>query len=244
MTKRETNRRDMFRRVAKFGADRPAKFPAAKLSGKSFAAVAAAADTLDAAEKGQVTGSGSQQSATANAATLTDALRLDILKVVRTARAVALDEPGFEKEFLPPDDNSVATLLATARAFIEKLNDADTLKKFTDHDFDATTILDRMEVNADDLAAAGTDQDTGSSGHVTATQAAHRAVQSGMKACLRLDAIVDNVLGDDPDEIARWHQARHTLREPARKKRAASKKTTSNGGSSQSEGSTTEKPSA
>lgn len=217
MTKRDQNRLDSFRLVAKFGADRKAKFPTAKLSGKTFAEVAAAVTGMEAAEKGQVTGTGDEGAATASAGTLLDAIRLDVGKIRRNAGAVALDEPGFEKNFPAPANETAEALVTTARAFLVQLEDADTLKKFIDHEF-PQAVLDRIEVNCDDFETLGPEQHDAGTGHVTATQALSRFVKSGIKACLRLDVIVENVLSDDPDEMAAWQRARHVVRTAAAKK--------------------------
>lgn len=216
MSKRDFARQDMFSRVARFGAAHKAKMPASRLSGQNVAIVAECAVGMDAALQGKVVHVGEEKEATVTGATLADALRLDEGRVMRTARAIALDEPGFEKNFLPAEGRGDDALITTARAFLAKLADPATLKKFTDHDL-PEAVLDRLEVNADDLEKANAGQTDAGTGHVTATQSADLLGRRGMKACLRLDAIVANLFEDDPETMTEWTRARHVNRAPARR---------------------------
>ena len=207
--------RDMFARVQHFTAERAASFPADTLGGETVAELGAVIETLTGAITSQTSGLSSVQRATAERMAAREALRESMQAIARTARAMALDTPGLENKFRLPRSGSDPALLTTARAFAA---DALPLKdKFLRHEMNAGFIEDFKEEIAD-LERAMSSQNTGRNAHVSATASVEAAVERGMNAVRKLDAIVRNKFRDDPATLAAWESARH-IESPSRTRR-------------------------
>ena len=200
---------EMFVRVHDFGAERAGSFPANSLGGEQFAIVAVVVEALTGETTSQTSGKSSVQQATASRAAAREALRESMQAITRTARAMALDTPGLENKFRMPRGGSDQALMTTARAFAA---DAAPLKTdFIRHELAASFVEDLKDDIADLERAVG-GQNTGREAQVTATASIDQAVERGMNAVRRLDAIVRNKFRDDPATLAAWESARHIER--------------------------------
>jgi hypothetical protein len=74
---------------------------------------------------------------------------------------------------------------------------------------------------ASDLERAIQDHETGNIAHVSARAGIDAAIESGLLAVRRLDAIVPNLIGHDRKATAAWHTARHIERLPRYAKNGA-----------------------
>ncbi|MDX6694418.1 MAG: hypothetical protein QOF02_2021 [Blastocatellia bacterium] len=124
--------------------------------------------------------------------------------------------PGLEEKFrLPRGNANDQELLAAARACAA---DAVPLKAmFIEYGLPAD-FLEDLNDDIEAFEAAVAAQEAGRRERVTATAAIDEVIERGMQIVRRLDAIVRNVLRDQPAKLAAWESARHVERAPKRKK--------------------------
>lgn len=213
----DTRRYEMLVRVRDFGAAHPDIFPADSLGGQMFAAVTTAAATV--AERGAV--EMSSRSAVREGVLAREAARARLLTVLeglrRTAQAVALDTPGVDGKFRRPSSRGARTLAMAARSFAL---DAHALSgALIAHGLPAT-FLDTLDAAI--LAFEVTIQDHARSvaALVASRAAIETAMQAGLTAVQRLDAIVQNLVYTDSGANAVWQQARHVEQPPRARNRA------------------------
>ena len=206
-TDRQQNIFDMFQETLVFDDENSADYAAIAAAATHFATVLAAVTALEAHFADQTSGEAAE--ATVQKSVLRAAIRRQMVAYAKTARAIALDNPGFDEKFNVPDSNNDNLLIATGRQFVEdaianaalftalgkKPNDATVL----------TGVLDDFE-DADAAQAEG-QQDT-----VGATAGIAQKIDEGMKAEIKLDAIMNNVYTNDPVKLAQWRTARHVKR--------------------------------
>ncbi len=110
-----------------------------------------------------------------------------------------------------PRGSSDQALLNAARAFAA---DADPLRDaFVSHEL-PTTFLDELRARIAAFERALSERTTARGAHVAATAALDAALERGVTAARRLDAIVRNKFRDDPAKLAVWTTASHTERTP------------------------------
>jgi hypothetical protein len=205
----EMRRMEMLTRVRDFGAAHAALFPETALGGQLFDVLSVAVEDLTREAVTQTSGVSSVQQATASRSGAREALRESLQAITRTARAMALDTPGLENKFRLPRSGSDQALLNTARAFAA---DAAQVKaQFIRHELPAT-FLEDLQTDIADLERAIGSQNTGRGAHVTATASIDAAIERGMNAVRKLDAVVRNKFRDDPATLAAWESARHIER--------------------------------
>src|SRR5947207_1654349 len=116
MNERDTRRYAMFGRVQMFGKTKAADFTRGSQGGKRFASIAQIIGDLDTAKAGQQPGRATVKDA------LIDVLKDDVHNVVRTARAIAQDEPGFADSFHGPESGGHTALLTAVDVMLIDLN--------------------------------------------------------------------------------------------------------------------------
>jgi hypothetical protein len=201
----ETKRYEMLVRVRDFGVANEALFPSSSLGGQSFKAVAGAVSALSEHAAIHVSGRGSAREGTVSKAVAREALREDLDAISRTARAMALDTPGVDDKFRVPRGNGDQATLNAARAF---LRDAAPLSAdFIKHDMPDDFLTD-LQSDIDAFEEAIRDHEAGKDTHVAARAAIESAIDAGLDAVRRLDAIVPNRLRNDAKLIASWERAR------------------------------------
>lgn len=201
----DIRRYEMLVRVREFGTTHGDLFPRSTLGGQAFAAVGAAIDRLTEHAATQMSGRGSAREGAASKATAREALRELLDAIVRTARAMALDQPHIDNQFRPPRGGDQA-LLSTARAF---LKDAKPLaKQFIAHAMPKDFLAD-LEQSIADFEVASRDHETGREVRIAARAAIDDAMESALSALRRLDAVVPNQLREDGTTLTMWERARH-----------------------------------
>lgn len=213
MTDSETRRLEMFIRVRQFGAARPEAFPEGGRGAEVLAQLDAIVAELEAHAATQSSGKRATKEMTALKATARAALREDLEAISRTARAMSLSTPGLDDKFRLPRNVGDQAWLAAARSFAE---DASALSaEFIRRGLPADFIEDlRADIDALEDAIIHSARKSGS--RVAATVAIDDAIERGTNAVRELDAIVRNVLRDDPAGLAAWTSASHTARTPRR----------------------------
>ncbi|MBI3399836.1 MAG: sigma 54-interacting transcriptional regulator [Acidobacteria bacterium] len=159
----------------------------------------------------QVSGRSAAREASSSKAAARAALRGALRAISRTARALALDTPGLDNKFRLPFTYGSQALLNAGRAFAQ---DARPLAaEFVAHSLPPTFLKD-LDTDIQRFEAAIREHAAGIGAHVAARAAIDAAIEGGLTAIQRLDAIVLNRLRDDPAMLAVWERARHVERQP------------------------------
>jgi hypothetical protein len=215
MTDNQKRRLAALGRIAVFGTLHPSDFAAGTKSADLLAQIRTAEAEATAGAAGQESGGGAMRAGTRSKAELFDELYEDLRAINRTAKAIAVDEPGLEQKFRMPRSPSYPLTLATARAF---LADATPLSaKFIEYEMPADFLADL----AADIAAfdeAEDDQDAGLTSRVGATRSVAEAIMAGMGALRRLDPLMRNKYRNDPVKLAEWFTASRVERVASKKK--------------------------
>lgn len=206
---------EMILRVADFGTEYAAFFPATSFGGQLFAKVRAAATELGNQLSKQVSGSTSAREGTSGKAAAREALLNALQRLRSTARAMSATIPGIESKFRIPRNATDQMLIATAEAFVA---DATPLKDDFIRFAMPANFLEDLTEHVAEFRNALTRQQTGKGKSVMAN-AAMDDIRAGALADIRqLDAIVPNTFHDDPARLAAWTTARHVERAPRAKK--------------------------
>ena len=217
MNNLSTRRLEMLVRVRDFGATHRDLFPASTLGGKMFATVGSAVTALSQQAASQVSGRGTARGGSSSMSVARAALRNSLDVIGRTARALALDDPGLDDKFRLPRSQADQALLNAGRAFAD---DARPLAKaFIAHDM-PVNFLTALTADIEAFEQAIRERSLGKDTHIAARAGIDTAMEAGLTAVQRLEAIVANRLRDDPATVAVWDSVRHVERPARRKNRA------------------------
>lgn len=156
--------------------------------------------------------------------TLLDALFTDFKDISRTARAIAIDEPGFRAgDFRFPDDYTEAAATTHANALLQLLADqetdspeAKTAKAALRAKFIAFEIREDFVGDLQADLAALTERNTSKHSDnqegVLSTAAIGVLLAQAQSVITRLDTIVRNKYSNHPDTLAAWKSATHVPR--------------------------------
>jgi hypothetical protein len=208
---------EMLARVSAFGERHAERFPPGTMGRRLFATVVKCVE--DVAREAAAARRGQARGATAPNMEAWKALRVQVEAVRRTARALALDEPGFDQKFRLPRGNNAAHLLTASRSFAQLATDR--ASDFAAHGLSAA-FLDDLALCIDRFEKALRDRSASRSARVGANASLKASIEAGLRAVRRLDAVVPNVLGDNPKAIAAWRTARRvgrTVRRPRQEAR-------------------------
>src|SRR5438552_2714191 len=198
----EIRKYEMLVRVRDFGNNYGHLFPESTLAGKEFAAVDASVKELRdyAVDKRSTARDGVLSRAVARRA-----LVGHVEMVRRTASAMAADVPDLKNKFRMPTRTD-AELLTAGHQF---LRDAEPLKhQFNMHGMPRTFLADLKElVKQFETAVAQWNAAKGE--NAGARKNIETALETGLAALRKLDAIVPNQLQGDPGTLANWEHERH-----------------------------------
>jgi hypothetical protein len=206
-----TRRYEMLVRVSDFGDAHPDIFPPESLGGQMFAAVRAAAKALGQHAAAQMSSRGAAAEALRTKIASRARLRTALDAIRRTARAIAIDTPGVESKFHLPGWVGEPALIAAARAFAA---DAHSISAALLAHGLPTTFLDDLDATIVAFEAAIRDHAAGRAAEATARTGLGVALVEGLTAVQRLDAIVPNLLRENPTTYAGWERVRHVERPP------------------------------
>jgi hypothetical protein len=216
---RDAQRRtsEMVLRMRAFGQERTANFPAQSYGAQLFAELNdIAAELMQHAKTQTSKRSAARQGTTSKSAALA-AIIEDVEAMSRTARAIAITNPGVAELFRLPRGSNAQVWLSTAHAFA---TDAVAYKdEFIKFGLPADFIED---LTADIAAyeAAETEQSHSTGAHVAATQAIDTVLERALTLKRQLDAVVRNTYRNDPAALAAWLSATHIERPPKRRQKA------------------------
>lgn len=209
MDTRERNRYEMLIRVAQFGTENAADFPAGSAGTVNFATVVEVIGKLREHHAAQTSGAGGN--VTSRKTVLRDAIHRKMKRISRTARALAIDNDNVSRLFRIPEGNNDTEILAAAREFAAKA--ADHKADFMSFGMPADFIEDLSDAVAD-FEQLLNEKASATGEKVSATAAIDDEIERGMNAARRLDAIVQNVYHDDAVKLAAWTSARHVQKSP------------------------------
>jgi hypothetical protein len=202
-------------RVRDFGAAHASTFATASLGGQLFAELNAAVAELTAQAATQVAGFSTSREGTTSKASARAALREHLTVINRTARAMAVDQPAIAEKFRRPSGSGDQVLLNAARAFLT--NATPLAAEFIKHEL-PDDFLAELEADINELEQAISAKHHNTESHVSATAAIDSALERGLNALRKLDAIVRNKFHNDPAILAAWESASHAqhhARKPA-----------------------------
>jgi hypothetical protein len=200
---------NMLVRVRDFGAARADLFPPGSLSARTFAEIGDVVDRLNASATSESSGRRAARQGVVSKAVARAALRLALEAVTRTARGIALDRPDILGKFQMPDGQNDHQLATAARQFAE---DAGPLAAdFVAHGLPESFVADlRAALATFERAISG--RALGRETHVGARADITAALDLAFETLQRLDAIVENRVGGDPNALAAWRLARNVGR--------------------------------
>lgn len=218
----ERRRYDMLARVRDFGAENASDFPPGSVGADNFATVGAVVGELDASGAAQASGMSSGRQGTAMKSNAREDVREELRAINRTARALALDDPGLSEKFLMPRGDNDQKLIAAARAFI---TDAEPLKnEFVKYGLNAD-FLSQLQADIASFEQAVGDKNAATVEQVGATAAIDAQIERGMIAVRRLKAIVTNKYVNNSAKLAAWLSASHVENAPRLSSSTATAKT-------------------
>ena len=201
----DLRRLQMFVRVREFGTARREMFPAASSAGKLFAAVAAAAEGLEQQLPSNPGGRGTPREGTTSKAMARQALRRRLSTIATLARALALDAPDIADKFKIPLNCGDDRLLVVARAFAA--NSRPFAKLFIAHDM-PSNFLSALAEEIDALAEARVQGRLGREKARTMRGDIDATIDQGVRATVKLNAVVRSRLQDDRTALASRDEAR------------------------------------
>lgn len=206
MNNLDTRRYEMLVRVRDFGAAHKDLFPTrTTVGGKAFATITEAVEELTKHVASQLSGRGTAREGTTSKAVAREALRDEVDAIIRTARALALDDPGLDVKFKPPRSNGDQALISAARAFV--VDAAPIAEAFVEHGMPKSFLKD-LEGSIAELETAIQERNAGKETNVASQAAMEEAMEQGLGAVLRLDAVVTNTARGDASTLAAWELAR------------------------------------
>jgi hypothetical protein len=206
MNANELKNYERLTRVRDFGAAHAVAFPSTSLGGQLFAEVNAVVAELTALAANQVAGLGASREGSTSKAGARAALRERLAVINRTARAMAIDQPALVEKFRMPVGTGDQSLLNAARAFVASATPL--AADFIKHELPDTFLAD-LEAEIADLEEAISSKHHNTEAHVVATAAIDAALERGLNALRKLDAIVRNKFNNDPATLAAWESASH-----------------------------------
>jgi hypothetical protein len=209
----DVRRYSMLVRVREFGAAHADLFPADTLGAHTLAELGALVDRLDGHVASESFGRSAARLGALSKAAARDALRGALDAITRTAQGLALDTPDAPDTFQPPVRASDHELATAARRFAAGA--APLAPAFVAHGLPATFVAD-LGARITDFERVTNEQAAAKETHVGARAAIGAALDAAFATLRRLDVIVDNRVGGDPNLLAAWRCARHVERTPVR----------------------------
>lgn len=222
MKARLKRRFEMFGRLQTFSEVHGADFDPSSIASKEFANITQINNQLTAAGAGQHPGRDTAK------AILLERIYRDVQKILRTAEAIALEEPGFADPFHPERPASEKPVLAAQKILKllwVKAEDDDATKavkaalvaKFVAHELEADFVT-HLKGDVDTVGKDKDEHEISREEGVGDTAEIDLLVEKGMKSAQTLDAIMHNKYDANPQVLAEWRTARHVEADPRHKK--------------------------
>lgn len=212
MTDREQNIFNMFVSTVAFNAKNSGDYSNLPDAAANFTIVETIISALENYSATQLSGASGR--AVEQKSVLDAAIRRKMKRYSRTARALNIDDPGFQRLFRIPDNNNQQLLVAAAREFVVQARLY--VSEFASLGIPAT-LANELEADIDAMETAMSAKATGHMETVGATAGIDEQIEDGMTAEKILDSIMNNVYFDTPVKLAEWTSARHVKKAPQKK---------------------------
>lgn len=211
MNDTDTRRLESFLRGQEFGRIQSVIIATNAYAAELMATLTNIINQLQAQAAAQSSGLRAAQQSASSKASARDELLLDLKAIARTARGMALTDPGIEDLFRVRHNAKDQDLLNMARAILADATPraAEFIRRGMPADFleDLAADIKRFE-----QAIARHTEGTGS--HVAATAAIDDLMDEGIKTMQELDPVMRNLFADDPAALAQWFSASRVERAP------------------------------
>jgi len=201
-------------RVKEFGATHADLFPADSLGASTFAELGVLVGRLTTYVASEAAGRSDARIGALTKAAARSALRTTLRAIAKTSRGVAVDSPDVAGKFTLPDTKDDHALLTTAQRFVTDVTPLSSA--FVSHGLPGTFVAD-LQAKLDAFDRAANTRASAREAHIGARAGIDATIESAFTLLQRLDAIVENRIGGDPDLLAAWRSARHveqTMRTP------------------------------
>lgn len=205
----ENRQLEMLARVREFGVARAADFPAGTLGQEMFTTLTQVVASLATHATSQTSQRNEAKKNTTAKAAARETLLASLAALQRTARVLALADPGLEKSFRLPRKVTDQSLLTAARAMAATA--APLAGELTRHELPADFVT-QLSAQITALEETITNRSEARSAQVTATASIGQTVEQGLEIMQRLGALVRNKYGTQPQVMAAWETARRVTR--------------------------------
>jgi hypothetical protein len=205
----ENRQLEMFARVRDFGVARGGDFAAGTLGQELFTSLTQVVTSLETHATQQTSQRNEAKKSTASKTAAREALLTSLAALQRTARVLALSDPGLENSFRLPRKVTDQALLTAARAMAAKATPLSA--EFIRHELPAD-FLPKLNAQIAALEDTITNRSEARSAQVTATASIGQTMEQGLALVQRLEVLVQNKYASEPQTLAAWETARRVTK--------------------------------
>jgi hypothetical protein len=205
----ENRQLEMFARVRDFGIARGSDFAAGTLGQELFTSLTQVVTNLESHATQQTSQRNEAKKSTASKTAAREALLASLAALQRTARVLALSDPGLENSFRLPRKMTDQALLTAARAMAATATPLNA--QFVRHELPAD-FLTKLNAQITALEETITNRSDARSAQVTATASIGQLIEQGLALVQRLEVLVQNKYAAETQVLAAWETARRVTR--------------------------------
>ena len=210
--------REMFLRLKNFGASHT-DIPVTTVWPQLITDLNSVIADLDGHVSSEEVGRGAALAGTTTRAAAREALREDLEAIVRTARVIGEDKPGFDDKFRMPRGDNDQSMLDLALGIAAIVADAAMKAEFISHAM-PSDFVENLNAAIAELQKAITEQSGSIAGRKSAGVSIDETVGRGTMIARKLDVVVKNFYRNNAAVLSEWETARHVERAPRRKAKA------------------------
>jgi hypothetical protein len=220
MDDKQNNIFEMLKRVNEFANLHQNSFSQNSLAKELFNMIQQTVENITNLTITQASTTSSTKQGVIKKATLRESLRNDMEIISRTAKGIAVRQPGIDNKFRMPLGNNDTNLLTTANAFARDI--IEFLEEFSKRELDKK-FFDDFNTNIIAFEQATKDKNTSKTAQVATRTAINQAVENGMTAFREVDSIVRNKFRNDGNILSQWVTASHLVKQTRNNKRSKNK---------------------
>lgn len=205
----ENRQLEMFARVRDFGVARTDDFAAGTLGQELFASLSQVVANLETHATSQTSQRNEAKKTTASKTAVRETLLASLAALQRTARILALDDPGLENSFRLPRKVTDQSLLTAARAMVARATPLSA--ELIRHELPADFVT-KLTAQITALEETITNRSEARSAQVTATASIGQMSEQGLALVQRLEVLVRNKYVSEPQTLAAWETARRVTK--------------------------------
>jgi hypothetical protein len=210
---RAFRRSEVLRRVDAFGAAHAGQFPDGTVGRRLFATVGKCVKDVARHAAAQRSGRNQTHGAAHSRTAARAELRRRLNAIRRTALALAVEEAGFDIQFPLPRGNGDHELLTASRLFAAQASAR--AGEFIELGL-PSSFLEDLAAGITALEETTRARSASRVARLSSNGNLKTALDDGFQAVRKLDAVVPNVLEDDPATLTAWRRARSVTRDADR----------------------------